>query len=231
MGELKTENKNIVVPGEVIAKGMDYLPSDGTYRTRDLVRANMLGTLKVEGKVLKVRPFSGRYMPKKDDKVIGRVEDIMMSGWRFDLNAAYNAVLPLKNASFDYIERGSDLTKYFDLDDYAVLKVTNVTSQNLIDVTAKGQGLKRLRGGRIVKVNNHKVPRIIGRGGNMVNMIKNATETKIIIGQNGVIWLEGSPESEVIAVRAIKEVEKRAHERGLTEDIQKFLEEKTGKKL
>jgi exosome complex RNA-binding protein Rrp4 len=61
----------------------------------------------------------------------------------FDINCPYSAVLPLKDASFDFIAKGADLTRYFNLEDYVMIKITNVTSQNLIDVTAKGPGLKK----------------------------------------------------------------------------------------
>jgi len=229
MGELLAKNKEIVVPGQIIAKGMDFLPSHGTYRMNEDVIVNILGILNVEGKVLKTTQISGRYLPKKGDTIIGKVEDILMSGWRFDINAPYSAVLPLKDASFDFIAKGEDLTKYFRLEDYAVGKITNVTSQNLVDITVKGPGLRRLRGGRIIKVNPHKVPRIIGKKGSMISMIKKATDCKIIIGQNGLVWLEGEPEMETITMQAIKKIEKEAHISGLTERVQKFLEEKLGK--
>ena len=35
--ELLVENKSIAVPGEVLAKGMEYLPTNGTYRGRGIV--------------------------------------------------------------------------------------------------------------------------------------------------------------------------------------------------
>lgn len=231
MGELIAQEKTVVVPGQVIAKGMDFLPSNGTYRKGDEVIANRLGILSVEGKVLKTIQISGRYIPQKGDTIIGKVEDILMSGWRFDINSPYSAVLPLKDASFDYIQKGADLTKYFRLEDYAMAKITNVTSQNLIDITVKGPGLKRLRGGRILRVSPHKVPRIIGKKGSMVSMIKRATDCKILVGQNGLVWIEGQPEMESITVLALKKIQAESHIPGLTDRIHKFLEEKTGKKV
>lgn len=231
MGELIAQEKTVVVPGQVIAKGMDFLPSNGTYRKGDEVIVNRLGILSVEGKVLKTIQISGRYIPQTGDTIIGKVEDILMSGWRFDINSPYSAVLPLKDASFDYIQKGADLTKYFRLEDYAIAKITNVTSQNLIDITVKGPGLKRLRGGRILKVSPHKVPRIIGKRGSMVSLVKRATDCKILVGQNGLAWIEGQPDMETITVQAIKKIQDEAHIPGLTVRIHKFLEEKTGKKV
>jgi exosome complex component RRP4 len=229
MGEMLVNDKEVVVPGQVIAKGLDFLPSQGTYRLNESIIANRVGVLSVEGKVLKTIPLSGRYLPQRNDIIIGKVDDILMSGWRFDINSPYSAVLPLKDASFDFIAKGADLSKIFALDDYALLKITNVTSQNLIDVTARGGGLRKLKGGMILRVNPQKVPRIIGKKGMMTSLIRRATGCKIVVGQNGLIWIDGEPEMEVIAIAAINKVENESHLEGTTESVRKFLEEKTGK--
>jgi len=229
--KLLVKDKDVVVPGEVLAQGMNYLPGQGTYRYNDKIIANRLGLLTIEGKVLKTMPLAGRYLPKKNDIIIGRVIDILISGWKLDINSAYPAVLPLKDATFGYIAKGADLTKYFELDDYVVVKITNVTSQNLVDVTCKGQGLHKLKGGRIIKVNTHKVPRIIGKKGSMVSLIKKATGCKIIVGQNGTTWISGEPEMEVVTVNAIKMIEEQAHKSGLTDKVKSYLEKATGKKI
>jgi len=230
-GNLFVKDKDVVVPGEVLASGMSYLPGNGTYRIHDNIMANRLGLLVIDGKVLKSLPLAGRYLPKVYDIVIGKVIDILMSGWRLEINSPYSAVLPLKDASFAYIPKGADLTKYFELEDYVVSKITNVTSQNLVDVTCKGPGLFKLRGGRIIHVNTHKVPRIIGKKGSMVSMIKRATDCKIIVGQNGTAWISGEPEMEVITVNAIKMIEEQSHTSGLTDKVKDYLEKATGRKI
>ncbi len=228
---LLLKENEVVAPGEIIAEGMDYLPSTGTYRFGNEIRAERLGLLKIEGKVIKTIPLAGVYIPRRNDVVIGKVIDILMSGWRLDINAPYSAVLGVMDASFDFIPKGSDLTKYFGLEDYVVVKITRISTQKLIDVSAKGPGLHKLRGGRIIKVNPHKVPRIIGTKGSMISMIKTATNCKIVVGQNGIIWLEGDPTKEHIAVSAIRKVEELAHTSGLTDYMKKYLEEKTGEKI
>ncbi len=224
MSELKIKEKGVVVPGEVLAEGMDFLPSNGTYRLKDKILAKKLGIMKTEGKVIKLIPLSGKYLPKKHDVIIGRIIDVNFSGWSVDTNSAYAAMLPIKDATSEFIRRGADLTKFFDIGDYIVTQITNVTSQNLIDLTMKDQGLRKLREGRILKINPHKVPRVIGKQGSMVSMIKNATGCQITVGQNGVIWLQGDPKGEIIAIEAIKIIEEKSHINGLTDEIQKFLE-------
>jgi exosome complex component RRP4 len=229
--KLLAQDKDVIVPGQVIAEGMEFFPGIGTYRHEDKVLANQLGLLHVEGKVLKTTPLAGRYLPARNDIVVGRVIDILMSGWRIDINCPYSAVLPLKDATFDFIKKGADLTEYFNLEDYVMCKITQVTSQNLIDVSMKGPGLRKLRGGQFITVNAAKVPRIIGRRGSMIGMVKQATGCQIAVGQNGIVWISGDPASEIIAVTAIQKIEREAHVSGLTERMKEYLEKHTGKKL
>jgi len=231
MGDTLVENKKIVVPGEELAAGMDFLPSFGTYRDKDKIVASRLGLVNIDGKIIRIIPLTGKYNPRKGDTIIGRVEDVSYSGWRVYTNCAYPAMLSVKDATSEFIQRGADLTQYFDVGDYLVAKITNVTSQKLIDLTARGPGLRRLSGGRVIEVNTNKVPRIIGKQGSMVHMIKQATGCKMIVGQNGLLWISGEPKNEIIAIEAIRKIEQESHLSGLTDRIKTFLEESTGKKI
>ncbi|MBI2565079.1 RNA-binding protein [Candidatus Woesearchaeota archaeon] len=224
--KLYVQDRSIVVPGELLAEGMGFIPSKGIYRDGELIRAERLGMISVDKNVIKLIPLSGRYIPKVNDRVIGKVIDVLLSGWKLDINSAYNAVLTLKDASSEFIAKGENLTKYYDLEDFVVTKITKVTSQKLVDITMIGPGLMTLRGGRIITVNPFKVPRIIGKEGSMVTLIKQKTGCNIVVGQNGWVWINGEPECEVKAVQAIRMVEKQAHLQGLTEIIKVFLEAK-----
>ena len=226
MGELIVKNKDIVVPGEELATGMDYLPAEGTYRYGDVIRASRIGLVMINGRAIKIIPLAGRYLPKKGDNIIGKIIDITMAGWRIDFNCAYTAMLQLKDATSDFIPKGADLTKIFDIGDYIMAKIVNVTSQNLVDISTKGPGLRKLKGGRIFSINTTKVPRVIGKNGSMVSMIKDYTKCKIMVGQNGLIWIDGEPEMEHLAVQTIKKIEEESHISGLTDKIKQFLEEK-----
>ena len=229
--ELKVKEKDVVVPGEVLATGMGYLPSKGTYREGDNIVAARLGMMHVDRKVIKIIPVSGRYQLRVGDVIIAKVIDVLMSGWRLETNTAYSAMVSMRDATSEYIAKGADLRKYFDVEDYVVAKVTNVTTQMLIDLTMRGPGLRKLKGGRIIEVNSHKVPRIIGKHGSMISMVKNATDCKIIVGQNGLVWVDGEPDKEKIAVETIKKIEDESHISGLTDKIKLHLEKVTGKKI
>lgn len=231
MSGLKITEKQVVVPGEILAEGMDYLPGEGTYREGDNIRSNKLGLGIIDGRAIKIVPLAGVYTPRKGDVIIGKITDITYSGWVTDTFCAYRAMLSLKDATSDFISKGADLTKYYTFGDLVVAKIYNVTSQNLIDLTLKGPGLRKLKGGRIVRVTPNKVPRIIGKKGSMISMIKDATACQIIVGQNGVIWVSGEPKEEIIAVNTINKIEEESHKSGLTDEVAKYLSKLTGKKI
>lgn len=227
-GTLLMNDRDVAVPGDVLATGMSYLPSQGTYRLGDQILCSRLGILKVEGKVLRIIPVSGVYYPKVGDVIVGQVIDILMSGWRIDTTSPYSAVLPIKDATTTFIEKTEDLSKYYALGDFVVCKITNVTSQKLVDVTMKQPGLHKLSGGRLLTINPSKVPRLIGKQGSMVSLIKEATGCKLVVGQNGLVWFEGDPEKESLVVEVIEKIEKEAHRSGMTEKIKELLEKKLG---
>jgi exosome complex component RRP4 len=152
------KDKDITVPGECLAKGMDYLPGQWTYRDGENIFSSRLGLVSIDGRAIKLIPLSGRYTPKRGDTIIAKITDVIMSGWLLDTNSAYHAMLSMKEGTSDFIPKGANLRKYFDFGDYVVCSITNVTSQKLIDVTAKGPGLYKLKGGRVIEVNTNKVP-------------------------------------------------------------------------
>jgi exosome complex component RRP4 len=58
----------------------------------------------------------------------------------------------------------------------------------------------------------------------MIQTIEQATQTRVLIGQNGIVVVTGrSPEGVKLAVRAIKMVEEEAHTSNLTQRIKTLL--------
>lgn len=226
MSTIKVKEKEIVIPGQTLAEGMDYLPGDNTYREKENIYSKILGLVSLAGRVIKITPLSGPYIPRPGDKIIGRVIDILMSGWRIDTGTAYSAVMNVKDATTRFIKKYEDLSRIIAIGEYVVVKITQVTSQNLIDVSMRDPGLYKISGGRIIKINSQKVPRVIGKQGSMISLIKNKTGCKITVGQNGFVWLQGSPEGELKAEEAIKLIEQKAHQEGLTKQMEKLLGEK-----
>jgi len=225
MGTLYCNNKEIVVPGTVVAEGNEYIPSFGTFKEDEKIIASLLGILNIDGNLIKITPLAGTYMPKVGDVIIGKIIDVTIGGWRVDTNSAYSAMLSVKEATTSFIQKGADLTRFYDIGDYILTKIINVTSQKLVDLTMKAPGLRKLPSGSIIKVSPIKVPRIIGKNGSMVNLIKEETNCKITVGQNGLVWIQGNPKEELVAIKIIKKIEQESHLPGLTEKVSAYLKE------
>lgn len=221
---ITVNERDIVIPGELLASGMDLVPGDNTYRHNENIYSKNIGLVSIAGRVIRITPLSGPYVPKIGDKIIARVIDITMSGWRVSTGTAYSAMLNVKDATTRFIKKEEDLSQILGIGDYIIVTLINVTSQNLIDVSMKEPGLQKIVGGRIIKINSQKVPRVIGKKGSMVSLIKEKTQCDVVVGQNGFVWIKGTAaESERLAEKAIKMIEEKSHIEGLTEKVDQFL--------
>jgi exosome complex component RRP4 len=223
MSNIIVEERAVVIPGELLADGMDYLPGENTYREGDRIYSKVIGLVSLNGRVIKITPLAGPYIPKEGDKIIVKVIDILMTGWRVDTGTAYSAVLNVKDASNRFIKKEEDLSSILAIGDFLIVKIIKVTSQNLIDLTMREPGLKKISGGRVIRINSQKVPRVIGKKASMLSLIKERTGCEVTVGQNGFIWVKGTPEGEYLAEKTIKMIADRSHESGLTEQIEQFL--------
>ncbi|MGI5964430.1 MAG: exosome complex RNA-binding protein Rrp4 [Candidatus Methanomethylophilaceae archaeon] len=213
--------RKVVVPGEVL-DGAGLKAGENTYLLNGEIRSGILGVTNVRQNTVSVIPLGGRYMPATGDTVIGVVEDTGGSNWMIDIEAPYPA--PLHVSEVPWKVAFGDTSKYLNIGDAVILKVLMVDESNKISVTMKESGLRKLEGGRIIKISHTKVSRVIGKSGSMIQMIKNLTDCRIIMGQNGVIWIDGENENMDAATKAIEMINAEAQASNLTERVKKFLE-------
>jgi len=221
---MEIENKKdgeIVVPGELLAKGLDFLPGSGTFRDKETIWSKRMGLVRLKSSVVTVVPLSGVYIPTTGDGVICTISDVQANFWLADINSPYEARLFVFDLDeYVNLER-SDMTDYFNIGDVVYIRISNVTKKMDVRLTMKHRMCRKLEGGNIITVSPTKVPRLIGKGGSMIEMIKRGTGCHIIVGQNGIVWLKG--DNEKTAVDAIRMVERESHLGGLTERVAKFL--------
>ena len=216
----KKRERKLVVPGEIIVKGEDYLPGDFTRKEEGNILANRYGLAEIKDRLVKIIPLSGIFEPRRHNTVIGIVEDITYNGWIVNIGGPYSGFLSL-NECPRFINRNS-LEEFAGVGDTFNLKVWSV-KKGSVDLSLKSRGLGKLEGRRIIKINPHKVPKIIGKEGSMINIIKEHTGVEITVGQNGRVWLKGDLDGERKAEEAITIIENESFSEGLTEKVEKFL--------
>ena len=220
--ELLVKERQLVAPGDVMAHGLEYLPGSGSYRKNSEVKSKLLGLVRLKERVVGVVPLSGVYVPKPGDGIIATVSDMQSTFWIFNINSPYDALLQLGEATAEYVDISkTDISVYFDIGDVVYAKILNVSRSKNVTLTMNDYRAKKLIGGRIMKVTPSKVPRIIGKEGSMIELIKKYTGCHIVVGQNGVVWLKGS--NEALAAKAVLMIEHQAHISGLTDRVTAML--------
>lgn len=223
--ERRDVKRKLVIPGDLLGKGR---AGHGAFEENGEVFSRFVGLSEEREGVYIVIPLSGVYNPKRGDGVIGKIDDVIFSKWIVDINSPYEAVLTLSEGVEDFVDMTrTDLTKFYDYGDIIFSEISAITKTKNINLTMKSRKCRKLRGGRLIRVTPAKVPRIIGKGGSMVEMIKELTGTQIVVGQNGIVWVKG--DNEDIAAEAVLEIEEKSHVQGLTDHIKGVLEKKLKK--
>ncbi|HEV8595775.1 MAG TPA: exosome complex RNA-binding protein Rrp4 [Thermoplasmata archaeon] len=219
------QQRLLVVPGDLI-ETHGLKPGEGTYVEDGKVYASQLGIVAEHSGYLDVMALGGRYIPRADDEVLGLVIDLGPSHWLIDINSPYPA--PLHATESPWRVEFGETSRFLDIGDVVIVKVLAVDETKRVQATMRDQGARRITGGQIVEVSPTKVPRVIGKGGSMITMIKNYTKCQAFVGQNGRVWIDGPIPDAIHAVRAIHMIEERAQVRGLTEAVKAYLESAYG---
>ncbi len=230
-------SRDLVVPGEVLSEDtQNFLPGRGTILNKEknkIISLN-IGLRQIRKNYINVIPLRGFYTPRPQDRIIALVVDKNPVKYKCDINAKDFGQLKPKNT----VNRGKprdfrggrnsfheDLnTEKFDIGDILIVKILSADRLNKPELTTVGKYLGKKSGGIVISVGPPKIPRIIGRNGSMIKMLKNLTKTNIFVTQNGRIWLKGEDIAhERLLIDAIYKIASEAHTVGLTDRVQEFV--------
>jgi exosome complex component RRP4 len=225
------EKRQLVTPGDLIAEG-EYIAGENTYSENGKIYAARVGIVEYETKKIDVVALKAFYMPRTGDIVIGTITEVGFNGWTVDINSPYIALLRASDVlSRPFKPQKDDLPQVLDAGDLVVAKVVSYDRTHDPQLTVAEPGLGKITRGQIVKITPTKIPRVIGRKGSMISMIKQETGCNIILGLNGVVLLTGKTvEDEQLAMKAILKIEQESHTSGLTDRITQMLKEEKTKK-
>jgi len=222
-------NKDIAIPGTIMnSPGEKMQAGNGTFWNGQDVVANIVGLRNQRGGYMNLIPMGGRYIPRprKNDLVIGIITDTAQSYWTVDINSPYTAMLHVNDTPWR-VDFG-ETVRYLNIGDVLIAKISGVGELRKVFVSIKEKGLRRLESGHIISMSPSKVPRVIGKKGSMLSMLKAFTNCRIFVGQNGRLWVEGDRDKILVLEEAVRRIEAMSHMPGLTTEIEAFLRSRLG---
>jgi len=213
----------VVIPGDFVSDDVNRA-GEGTYVEDGKVYAVTYGVVDDKNEI-RVVAFSGKYVPLMGDVVIGKITEISFPYWIVDIASPYEARLHMSEVAMRAEKRVEfgNMSAYLDFDDLVAVKVINVDAMMRIDLALQ-EDLDIGSGGRLIEISYTKVPRIIGRKGSMIRMLKEKCKCFIFVAKNGRIWIKGKAEDMKLASEVILMITTEAHTSGLTDRVAEFLD-------
>jgi len=202
------KKKQIVVPGELITDERKKL-GQHVFIENGKIYSDALGITYPDAGVAYVVPLVGIYLPQSDDLVVGIVERETVKGYMVGINSIYPSYISADKCR-DMLSKGGIVSA-------KVNSVNEINEAELFDVRV-------FYGGEILSVSPAKVPRIIGKNGSMLAVLKNGTGCNVVVGRNGWAWVKGGDVAKLID--AIKLIEAESHLDNLTVKVEELLKAK-----
>ena len=222
------ENKRkYVIPGDVVTTG-PYRPEQNVVLDGNKIISTIIGISEIYDDSVKVIPLTGKYIPKINDLVIGKVSSHSSLSWELDINSCYVGFLPAQDVfGRDFSAHADDLTSKLKTGDLVAARIANFDRTRDPLLTISDRDLGKIDSGDLVKISPSKVPRLIGKRGTMIQTSEMATNAVITIGQNGWVVVScDNPEGLLKAKKAIQMVNEKAHIANLTDQVTMMLESK-----
>ena len=219
--------RKYVIPGDVITTG-PFRPEQNVILEGKRIISTTVGISEVYDDSVKVIPLTGKYIPKINDLVIGKVISHNSLSWELDINSCYVGFLLAQDVfGRNFSAHTDDLTSKLKSGDLVAIRIANFDRTRDPLVTISDRDLGKIDAGELVQISPSKVPRLIGKRGTMIQAIEMATNAIITIGQNGwVVVACESPDGLLKAKNAIKMVNEKAHVANLTDQVKEMLESK-----
>ena len=148
--------------------------------------------------------------------------------WELDINSCYVGFLPAQDVfGRDFSAHADELATKLRTGDLVAARIANFDRTRDPLVSISDRDLGKIDSGVLMEISPSKVPRLIGKKGSMIQMIEEATDAAITIGQNGWVVVScESPEGLLKAKKAIQMVNEQAHVANLTDQVKEMLDKK-----
>ena len=219
------DRRKQVIPGDIITSG-PFRPEQNVVLEGDNIVSTTIGISEIYDNSVRVIPLTGKYIPKINDLVIGKIISHTSLSWELDINSCYVGFLPAQDVfGRDFSAHADDLSSKLKPGDLVATRIANFDRTRDPLVTITDRDLGKIDNGVLVTISPSKVPRLIGKRGSMIQIIESMTNSVITIGQNGWIVVSCESAEELLkAKQAIKMVDEKTHVANLTDQVKEMLE-------
>jgi len=214
----------LVTPGEAIGASSGVRAGTGTLKQGNEIISTKLGWAKENNGVVFVDPIYSAYLPRSGDLVIGIVESVRNNLWFAEVNGPFNGLLPMSLAPWK-VEFGA-AREHMDIGDVMLARVQEVDEAHNIVITMKGVGLRKLKEGTVLDLPVNLVKLVRSDNDSILNSLKEVSDCRIIVADNGRMWVDGSPENISMVRDAIDLLRSSGHMNNVTNVISQFVEER-----
>jgi exosome complex component RRP4 len=199
--------KKLVIPGELVSDqrkrlGSNVFVSDGK------IYSKVLGITELNDEKASVVPLEGKYVPQQEDVIIGVVTRVVFAGFGLNINSFTESFIP-KSAIREDLKVG----------DLVSAKITYVNEMREAEIGFP----RRMFGGEVVEVTPVRTPRLIGKNGSMLELLKQGTGCEIIIGKNGRVWARNG--NLQLLRKVVTFINDNSYKSNLTNAVEAFFKE------
>jgi exosome complex component RRP4 len=208
-GRTSAASGSLVIPGDKISSDTSDRLGHGVIKLNGEMIATKLGYVVVKAGEISITPIHTAYFPRPGDLVIAYIEGMRSNIWFIDLNAPFNAILPMSLAPMKIDYGGT--RDAMNVGTTILCRVQEVDEAHSSVVTMKGMGLRKVNSGFVDTIPPHLVGTISSGSNAIINQLKDTSNCRIILGANGRIWVDGEPEGIRIVRDALAFVRDNEH--------------------
>ena len=223
-GVLEGAELRLVTPGEAIGASSGARAGSGVIIQNEKLIATKVGWVNEKNGVTSINPINSAYMPRSGDLVIGIVESVRNNLWFAEVNGPFNGLLPMSLAPWK-VEFGA-AREQMDIGDIMLARIQEVDEAHNIVLTMKGVGLRKLKEGVMEEIPINTIAHLRGENNSLLNKLKDASDCRIIVAENGRVWIDGEGNGISFVRSIIEKTRNSGHNSRFTENILEIIEER-----
>ena len=216
--------QRLVTPGMVIGPSAGKRAGSGIVTAEESMIATQLGWLRELNNTVSIDPINAAYMPRSGDLVVATVAEVRNNLWFMNINGAFQGLLPMSLAPWK-VEFGA-ARQHMDVGNVVLARVQEVDECHNVVLTMKGVGLRRLNQGTVESIPVQHIDRVRGDSNALLQRMREACDCRIMVGENGRVWIDGDADGIAWARMALQMVAQDGHSKAF-ETILSEMEQTT----